>query len=136
MQLNAECVRDVLLALEKHLQVDFRGQIEPYCSSDLEELPELSQYSPAEIHYTIRLLEDGGFIAPRSDTMDPAYRWFLGEHGITYKGHEFINSIRPQPVWQVVLKRLAKAGGSASISVLAALAEEAAKRRLFGSGEP
>ncbi len=135
MKLNTECVRDVLLALEDNLRLDYKGDIVPFCTSDLAELEALSKYPESEILYTVKKLEEGGFLETRPDTEDPAFGWFMGDCGITYKGHEFIASIRPQPVWLKVGKKVAKASGSVALNVLAALAEEAAKELCSGSDQ-
>lgn len=135
MKLDIECVRDIMLALEKHLDLDSEGWVQPFCTADLSELPELSKYSKPELLYTVRRLEEGGFLHTKPDNCDLSYSWFMGDCGITYKGHEFIGSIRPQPVWLSVGKKVAKASGSVSLKVLVDLAEEALKNFLHESDD-
>ena len=50
--------------------------------------------------------------------------------GLTWQGHELIDSIRDEGIWGSVKAKLGKVGGSASVDVLKALAIETAKELL------
>ena len=130
MKLRAECVRDVLLTLEDALEVDDMGQTVPYSTESLIHEPALSKYNSGEILYTVDRLIEGGYLDARLDYLDSRYKWFMEDHGITYLGHNLIASIRPQPVWLSVSRKVAKASGSVSLSLLSTLGEEVLKKFL------
>ena len=50
--------------------------------------------------------------------------------GLTWAGHDFLDSIRDESVWSAVKKKLTAVGGSASIDVLKALVTQVVKGKL------
>lgn len=129
MRLDINCVRDIMLTLEDALVVDDCGNVEPFSVDQLAVL--LPKYRRGEIIYTVRKLIEAGFLNQYAGTSDSI--WFYGDSGITYKGHDFIASVRPQPVWLAIGKKAARSSGSLGLNLLASVAEEAAKAFLSGS---
>lgn len=123
MKLDCNCVREVLLFVEEHQQVvtNDDGDIE---SNELylEEISEgLPKYSKAAIYYTLAKLSDGGYI-------DITTQWtgdglaFCCVNYITYQGHEFLEKIRPETLWEQTTSIAGKVG-TYSLQAIAKIAE-------------
>ncbi len=117
MKLTPDCLRDTLLVLEEWLilneELEFRFL-------DLEELCKTSallRYSKQEIAYTLVLLEEAGFIKAlinhASDCVDD-----LSVMRLTFQGHQFLDSIRPLPLWKKILS-VSEKTGLTSVTALA-----------------
>lgn len=83
--------------------------------------PEIAvpEYDPAMIHYNLDLLYQAGFLNNRANSrpgMGFAYT------GLSWKGHEFLDSIRDPAIWRATKDGAAKAGGF-SVELLGALAK-------------
>lgn len=103
MKLDVKCVRSVLLEMEK----------EPLNQSlDFGELKRrLPQYSEDELHYACYKLYEAGYIhALRVDMDNVTAPYFPSLNDITFKGHEFLNNIRDDTVFQKALGIAGKAG--------------------------
>lgn len=76
----------------------------------------------------LRLMADGGLITV---TDFPETRnsecWAMG---ITWSGHDFLESVRSDSVWSTVKTKLAKVGGGASIEVTKAIAVATVKETM------
>ena len=110
MTLNPDCVRDVLLTIEKqnfgeHLKINQLCEF-------------LSEYSLEEISYTCLKLNEGNLleILTTTYTRQPMPGISLIKD-ITYQGHEFLSNIRPATVWEKT-KNIAEKVGSHSIDIL------------------
>lgn len=121
MKLSCECVRDILLCLE---ETDFLTETaEGYLMRSwitAEEIAEkLSGYTEAEVVYTLLRLEEGRFITTATDDGDDALLLLLVT-GMTYDGHELLERIRPETVWEKSLSLLKKLG-SFSLDLLSSV---------------
>ena len=104
MKLNYDCVRDVLLYLEKNL--NFKNDVlfkKSFSTPDL-------KYSHEDIIYTVLKLTEADFLftsrrKPRYDALLP-YPPDVKVFDITYAGHEFLNTIRDNKIWNNVKKSL------------------------------
>lgn len=114
MTLNSNCVRDTLLELEK-LSYQQSCTIGDLASA-------LPSYSEDEISYTCLKLEEANYIkieTIRSINMPgPMIRRI---NDITFYGHEFLNNIRSDSVWNNV-KAVGSKIGATSISALTQIA--------------
>lgn len=126
MKLNHNCVRDVLLFLESESNVitNVDGEIE-FVGTWLNEICEKNpKYPQEDIFYTLSKLEEGGYI-------DMSVQWSGGGlseccvNFITFAGHEFIEKIRQDSVWQKTLK-IAGEVGIFSLKMLAKISESVA----------
>lgn len=114
MELNIECVRDILITLEQ--QSDFVAM------PTHEFFKLLPQYPQKQILYTSWRLHEGGYInlftfcPPGSST--PTIR-LVGD--LTFKGHEFLADIKPKNNWDR-LSIIFKQGGTASLKTIANIA--------------
>lgn len=112
MKLNPDCIRDILLCVETHTDLDNMLSISP------NEMPsELSHYSVDEVMYHLKQTELSGFIAVHS--------WYCdGECEIHYllpEGHQFLANIRSETVWSNV-KEVSKKVGSNSLQAIVQIA--------------
>ena len=134
MKLDLDCVRDVLLFLESNLSVDDNGYaqgltLDNVCSGDLGE-----KYERGTIVYTFQKLIEARFVtAVDVSTLNGFNLQFSGSSGITFAGHNYLDSIREKDIWDKVRSQLAKVGGSVPLSVASALGTEYLKRLLFPS---
>ena len=104
MKLNYDCVRDVLLYLEKNL--NFKNDVLFKKSISTPDL----KYSHEDIIYTVLKLAEADFLftsrrKPRFDALLP-YPPDVKVFDITYTSHEFLNTIRDNKIWNNVKKSL------------------------------
>ncbi|MBE5922628.1 MAG: DUF2513 domain-containing protein [Lachnospiraceae bacterium] len=109
MKLNPDCTRDILLIVES------LPDIKHYYRFDETTIPALfPKYSFEEVMYHLRQCELNGFLFEPSHTMN------YGSYTVsdlTPKGHEFLNNIRADNVWNHV-KVISSKIGSNSLSAL------------------
>ena len=112
MKLNPDCMRDVLLEMEK---VPFSESldIEPLCNS-------LPQYTYEDIVYSCYKLKEANFIQAIIKSYDDELH-VISLDDITYSGHQFLADIRSDTVWNHV-KEVGKKVGSNSVSALTQIA--------------
>lgn len=102
MELNKDCVRHLLLYIEKqelgnHI---YNHQLE----NDF--APEFG-YSDDEVEYATRKLKEAGFVKANGSFSDG--RWI--EYGIgemTWEGHQFLDNIRDDKVWKTIKNATSK----------------------------
>lgn len=107
LTLNQDCIRDVLL------QVEAAGLADYITEKTLH--AKLPAYTEDEICYACYMLGDAGYLEIEKDR----YIRHVGVtvHGMTYKGHGFLDQIRDATVWDKVKKR-AKALGTVALTAL------------------
>lgn len=117
MRLNPDCIRDILFFLEEKLTLapDLTFQ-----EIDYDVLCNNLSYSDAEIVNTLVVLDEAGFIITASDYSNEGLEE-LCICRITYDGYQFIETIRPETVWQKV-KHAGSSVGSMSIDVITKVA--------------
>lgn len=124
MKLNSDCIRSVMLALEKLLTIesDDRGNllmIPTQLNSLCRDLP---NYTKEDIFYTLHNLEQAGYIDLNAQYADGGILIFCEVDDITFAGHEFLNEIRDDKQWTAVKSALAKVK-SYSLSAISSIAE-------------
>ena len=92
MRLNYNCVRDVLITIEEITGLSDNFLLESVGFYDI--VANLSQYDDKEIYYTIQKLDEAGYI--RTGWIGDNHKDFMYYmvYDITFKGHEYLNSIR------------------------------------------
>lgn len=105
MKLNLDCMRDVLLEMEK---ASYGQSLNPKSIHSA-----LSKYSTDDIDYSIIKLEEAGFINAIIEKYDLGVV-ILRLDDITYEGHQFLANIRTQPIWEKA-KAICSKAGTASI---------------------
>ena len=107
MKLNYDCVRSVLLTVEKSKTIDEELNLNPLAVETIFE--QLPKYEDNEILYTIEKLKEAGYI-------NAALHFAAGHFidgtvsSITYSGHEYLDNIREPEVWRKVKTMLKNAG--------------------------
>lgn len=109
MKLNYDCVRSVLLTVEKSKTIDEELNLNPLTVETIFE--QLPKYEDSEILYTIEKLKEAGYI---NATLQFAAGHFIdgAVSSITYSGHEYLDNIREPEVWRKVKAMLKNAGAT------------------------
>nr|DAF82014.1 MAG TPA: MarR family transcriptional regulator, transcription factor, TRANSCRIPTION REGULATOR.05A [Caudoviricetes sp.] len=116
MQLNLDCVRDVLLELES------------FCMGSYDSdsfIKSIEKYGDDSVTYSLAKLTEAGYInAKYSRTMDGRPH-FDGLYDITFSGHEFLEKIRSDGIWNDNIKPVLSQVGSKSFDVIIQVATHA-----------
>ena len=109
MKLNYDCVRSVLLTVEKSKTIDEELNLNPLTVETIFE--QLPKYEDNEILYTIEKLKEAGYI---NAVLQFAAGHFIdcAVSSITYSGHEYLDNIREPDVWRKVKAMLKNAGAT------------------------
>jgi len=106
MKLNQDCIRDLMLVLEKHPSLERISAIELHKYNDLQ------PYKLSEVVYVILVLSDGGFLT--TDGLDDIN---VSVYRMTYSGHELLEAVRKKDVWEVA-KAQGKQLGAVTLPML------------------
>lgn len=123
MKLDHDCVRLLLLAIEAD-ETSLKITESTLLHSEF-----LKDYSEDELRYTVARLREAGFI---NATPVPLRNQRLTGHiinSLTYNGHEFLDSIRDNKVWELTKKSVSTVAG-ASLSVMFQVASQHLKQKL------
>ncbi|MCX2885906.1 DUF2513 domain-containing protein [Bacillus velezensis] len=118
MKLNRDCMRDVLLTVEE--EVGFKDSVS---IQTLHTFPRLKEYELVDIFYCVEKLMEARFV------VGITYKGGAGVSELTFKGHEFIESIRDDDVWNKTKNELGKVGG-ATLPIIVELATSFLKTKL------
>lgn len=123
MNLNHDCVRDLMLSFEDV----------PYGETPTMEyfikLKRLASYTNEDILYcTEKLLEANYIELHRIKAWGLPFDGIF--RGITWEGHQFLDSVRSDTVWNKSKEKIKETVGSASIQILSALASSITARML------
>lgn len=113
MQLNPNCIRDVLIAVEANTGYNVYFEY----PNERDNAPTLAEYSDDEIRYHILQCAKANLIELRSIDLNEN----MGISDLTPSGHEFLANIRSDSVWNNV-KSISSKIGSSSISALSQIA--------------
>ena len=117
MKLNPDCIRDIMFYLEEHLSISSELEIEEVSVYTLEKA---LSYPIQELANTLFALDDAGFIEINYDFGSNRID-ILNVSRITYGGYQFIESVRPEPVWNKV-KSVGRHVGSFSMNTITQVA--------------
>ena len=108
MKLNPDCVRDVLLSVEKLHQVvrDEDGTVKEAPTNLASVCSDLPKYDKEDVYYTLKILSNGGLIEMDAKKASAGNVYFCRINGLTFRGHEFIQQIRDDNCWAKVKKGL------------------------------
>lgn len=109
MELKHDCVREVLICLEKVclLKSDLSysdTNLGTVCSM-------LPQYQKDDIFYTLVKLYEGGYIDMDYAMLPSGGVRHMQINSLTWSGHELLDSIRPEGVWSRIKDISSRAGG-------------------------
>lgn len=116
MRLTPDCIRDVLLEFETfHMGV--------YKADDFQDC--LSSYGKEQTLYTLIKLFEGGYINGRLERSRDGQLITFRVYEMTFQGHEFLEKIRSDTVWNQKLKPVFTTIGSMSLEVISSVANNA-----------
>lgn len=120
MKINYDCLRELLLVLEKNLQ--FSDELE-YPTISFEKVCEyMPDYSKADIAYSTMILNEAGLI--KANIMKADNRFYSCTYSrLTYDGHKFLENVRSKKVWAKIKTVVGKIGG-ASVETITSIALE------------
>lgn len=102
LELNHDCVRDLLLAVEKHTKLNEHLEHDNILS-----LPEVKVYDDNIVIYTAQKLNEAGYINGNFDFYyDDNVHIVISS--LTYNGHTFLDTIRDDVVWRETKKNASK----------------------------
>ncbi len=117
MKLGSDCIRDILLTMEK-LPFDGALRIEELCEA-------LPKYEAEEVHYTaLKLIEADLIDGVCYDRDDWNISHVYSVIDITFAGHQFLAKIRDDNRWGIVKRGLSSVRDY-SLSAIGAIAEGA-----------
>ncbi|MFP7494694.1 DUF2513 domain-containing protein [Terribacillus saccharophilus] len=96
------------------------------------EVTEEDEYSEEEMNYHLQLMKEAKLIKLEAVFDEEEEEEELLIYGLTWEGHELLDSIRNEEVWQQLLHKMRKEKGSIPFSVLRKQAAKAAEA-FFGS---
>ena len=115
MRLNYDLIREIMLDIE--METDGYSNISPRLFAEVY----FKQYDEKVILYHILYLRKAMLIEPLEGFE------FID---ITPKGHEFLNNIRNDDVWEKAKEKVYSCASSVSLSLLAQFAKEAASKAI------
>lgn len=116
MKFDLDCVRDILLTIES---MEYGKEIKIV---DL--VKALPKYSEEDLNYNcLKLLEAGFINCLTTQYLDPPGIILVCIKDITYKGHEFLGSIRDNTVWKKT-KSIAGRFGQITLHMIGSIAKE------------
>lgn len=122
MKLNHNCIRDVLLQLEKMLVCSQEHACFCFNTVTIDELYESfsGEYSKEDIFYVVYNLTQAEYIESHFST---ANSFIIGcsISNITYSGHEFLSNIRDDSVWKNT-KNVVSKFSSVSLNIISTVA--------------
>lgn len=94
----------------------------------------IEEWSKDEVSYHLAQVIDAKLavrtVHYRSDGSDPTIPGFVKADRLTPAGHDFIDAIREQTIWNAVKGKLVAVGGSVPIAIMVQLAVAEGKKRL------
>ena len=120
MKINYDCIRSLLLFLEEELQFDEElSYPETYFENACNSLP---QFTPQEIAYSTLILKEANYAEITILEADDQFCGALYSR-ITLAGHQYLDSIRSNTVWDKLKKKLHDEGLSFTFGVIKGAAE-------------
>lgn len=116
MQLTPDCIRDVLLEFETFHMGVYKVDAFQNC---------LSRYGKEQTLYTLIKLYEGGYINGALMRSRDGQLITFRIYDITFQGHEFLEKIRSDTVWNQKLKPVFTTIGSMSLEVISSVANNA-----------
>lgn len=123
MKLNPECMRDVMLQIEKlwKIEIDDRGNIKNGFLHISVLYSALPSYTKEDIYYSLFNLKQAGYIEVSNMPFDNSISEYCVNH-MTFAGHEFLNRVRDTKNWSKIQKGM-NALRNYSLDAITALSE-------------
>jgi hypothetical protein len=128
MKLNKECIRDVLLYIEEHCIFEndkrFGRMLHQVSLNELLKAEQTSKYSYDDLHYTLEKMFEGRYIDGHYIPNNAPHTFNIARvDALTLRGHDLLDNIRPEPVWNETKSVLQKVGDF-SLGILSQVAGE------------
>jgi hypothetical protein len=94
--------------------------IEASQSAELLHMPNIDGHDRHTVHFHVQLLMQAGLIQAYAELRHPRRDWLA--LSLTWRGYDYLDTIRDPAIWRLVRRSLAKAG-SWSIDTIAAVAK-------------
>ena len=118
MKLNNDCIRAVMLEIEKRHKVtvdeENNASFEILWVDALYEA--LPQYTKEDIFYSLYNLDQAGYVSISTNSGDNAI-YMCAINSMTYAGHEFLEKIRDPKAWRYI-KGVGSAIGNFSLALI------------------
>lgn len=123
MRLDYDCLRKVLLTLEKMLKCEYKNNVLYFNDVSIDDVfNELmgEGFAKEDIFYAAYNLEQANYIKAETVPGDNGiFDYIISD--ITYEGHEFLGKIKPDSVWKQIKNALGKVG-SFSLPIISSIA--------------
>ena len=120
MRRDLELFREILMQIESFEPNDW-GEIQTIGTTDF-------SGTPAQNYYHVRMLIDDGFLTEAGPGTDDGNFYI---HGMTLRGHDFLDALRSESIWLATKARLSQAGAW-TLELALEIAKEELKRRFLG----
>ncbi len=120
MKLNYDCLRQILLGIERDLNWD--DDLNYYCLNLDSFVQGLEDFSKAEIAYALKMGIEADLINGYIKDCDSCILDIIC-YGLTYEGHQFLDTVRENKIWKKTKEILSSVGG-ASLSVITSVADD------------
>lgn len=121
MKLDLNCVRDTLLTLEEWLVLNDDLEFEYLDLSEICKSSAMIRYSKPTVAYALVLLKEAGFIEAIIDYASDGI-CELDVVRLTFQGHQFLDTIRPQSTWDKI-HAVSEKTGLKSLSAIMEIAD-------------
>ena len=122
MKLNLDCVRDIMLAVEEAPL----NQI-----ITLKYLSEKTKHNADDVYYSCMKLSETGYLKIKTVIFSGHAQPQIADiNELTYRGHNSLDSIRSNSVWDKVKETIKARGLASSIEVIGEIAIALAKGKL------
>lgn len=115
MQLKPDCIRDTLLYLEEQLVINYKqSNFESITLSQLTKSmieKHNDKYTEEDIWYTVYNLKQVHFIEGKISDAGKHRMMFCEIENITWNGHQFLSTVRPDTIWEATKKKAKQIGG-------------------------
>lgn len=111
MKRDLDLIRDILIFIEKNAKFNENLYLQNF---------EVLNRPYDEIAYQLQLLSDVGFIESKEIRAVGVYDCFIKR--MTMHGHEYLDSIRNETIWNKTKEKLADIGGNAPLAIIQELA--------------
>ena len=112
MRRNMILVREILLYIERQEREGDNRFITEF---------KLEGFSTPDVEYNLELLVNEGIVGGTGQIVGGRYRAIV--HGLTWYGHDFLDSVRDKSVWDRVQDEVTKSGHSAASLTFGVLKE-------------
>lgn len=102
MKINYDCMRDVLITLEKLITIDQNLKLSTVRLHDLQQ--ELPKQNVQDIIYSVIMLEQAGYIKAKVTLANNGI-YSISISGITIDGHRYLDSIRSPKIWEAIKEK-------------------------------